>query len=83
MPFVAITDTDTKERGALQAVWPGIWLLLCKFHVRQCWTNRRKSLKFMSSKDGNISFWNQHVHRRLQDLEVRCVLTRDIRPHFC
>ncbi|KAH9922232.1 uncharacterized protein B0H18DRAFT_1121050 [Fomitopsis serialis] len=27
-PFVAITDTDTKERGALVAVWPSIILLL-------------------------------------------------------
>jgi hypothetical protein len=74
-PYVAITDTDTKERGALQDVWPGIWLLLCKFHVRQCWTNYRKSLKFLSSKGANASFWNQHIHGRLQDLEVRYVFT--------
>ncbi|KAI0640234.1 hypothetical protein C8Q77DRAFT_1226560 [Trametes polyzona] len=40
-PAVAMTDTDTKERGALLAVWPSITLLLCRFHVRQCWTNRR------------------------------------------
>jgi hypothetical protein len=36
MPYVAITDTDTKERGALLAVWPEICLLLCRFHLRQC-----------------------------------------------
>lgn len=33
-PRVAITDTDTKECGALTMVWPEIWLILCKFHVR-------------------------------------------------
>lgn len=38
-PLVVITDTDTKERGALLDVWPEIWLLLCCFHIRQCWTN--------------------------------------------
>ena len=38
-PIVAITDTNTKERGALQDVWPHIWLLLCQFHLWQCWTN--------------------------------------------
>ena len=32
-PLVAITDTDTKEQGALQDVWPTIWLLLCWFHL--------------------------------------------------
>jgi hypothetical protein len=66
-PLVAITDTDTKERGALLDVWPDIWLLLCRFHLRQCWTNRRK--KLLSGKDPD--YWKQHVLRRMQDLEVR------------
>lgn len=66
-PLVAITDTDTKERGALLDVWPEIWLLLCRFHLRQCWTNQRKRL--MSGKDPD--FWKQHVLRRMQDLEVQ------------
>lgn len=39
---VAITDSDSKERNALFEVFPNIWLLLCKFHLRQCWTNHRK-----------------------------------------
>jgi len=39
-PKVAITDMDTKERGALIAVWPDIYLLLCHFHVCQAWMNR-------------------------------------------
>ncbi|KIJ48273.1 hypothetical protein M422DRAFT_248076 [Sphaerobolus stellatus SS14] len=34
-PKFVITDTDTKERGALIVVWPLIFLLLCKFHKQQ------------------------------------------------
>ncbi|KAF8583484.1 hypothetical protein K439DRAFT_1647218 [Ramaria rubella] len=41
-PFIAITDTDPKERGALIILWSDILLILCKFHIQQCWTNRRK-----------------------------------------
>lgn len=44
-PYSAITDTDTKERGALLNLWSLIILLICKFHLRQCWTNNRKKLK--------------------------------------
>jgi hypothetical protein len=66
-PFVAITDTDTKERGALLSVWPNICLLLCKFHLRQCWTNRRK--KVLNSV-GSTAFWKDHVRGRLKVLEV-------------
>lgn len=71
-PLVAITDTDPKERGALQDVWPCIWLLLCRFHLRQCWTNRRKRL--LSAKDAD--FWKHHVLQRVRDLEVRYVFER-------
>ena len=66
-PLVAITDTDTKERGALQDVWPTIWLLLCRFHLRQCWTNRRK--KLIPGK--NPDFWKQYVCQRALELEAR------------
>lgn len=38
-PIVAMTDTDVKERGPLSKVWPGIILLLCYFHISQCWKN--------------------------------------------
>src|SRR6266487_369856 len=38
-PRVAMTDTDVKERGPLSRVWPGIFLLLCYFHLSQCWRN--------------------------------------------
>jgi len=34
-----MTDTDVKERGPLSRVWPGISLLLCYFHLSQCWKN--------------------------------------------
>lgn len=42
--WVAITDTDLKERGALLCVFPRIWLLICKFHLRQSWRNHRNKL---------------------------------------
>ncbi|KAK7026686.1 hypothetical protein VNI00_015559 [Paramarasmius palmivorus] len=42
--LVAITDTDLKERGALLVVFPGIWLLICKFHLRQSWRNQRNKV---------------------------------------
>ncbi|KZT20536.1 hypothetical protein NEOLEDRAFT_1075528, partial [Neolentinus lepideus HHB14362 ss-1] len=64
-PYVAITDTDVKERGALLQVWPSIWLLLCRFHIRQCWTNRRDQL--FKGRQGEVL--KSHVHGRLLSLE--------------
>lgn len=43
-PAVAITDTDLMERNALAQVFPNIWLLICKFHLRQSWRNHRNKL---------------------------------------
>ena len=37
--WVAITDTDLMECGALILVFPRIWLLICRFHLRQSWWN--------------------------------------------
>jgi hypothetical protein len=71
MPHVVITDTDTRERGALQQVWTHIWLLLCKFHLRQCWTNKRKALKLVSTQDQN--FWKDYIHGQLLSLEEQFV----------
>lgn len=65
-PKIAITDTDTKERGALSAVWPLVWLLLCKFHVRQCWTNKRKVVLKMGK---TVNYPKQQVQARLRVLE--------------
>ncbi|KAF8574311.1 hypothetical protein K439DRAFT_1649810 [Ramaria rubella] len=39
-----------KERGALIILWSDILLILCKFHIQQCWTNRRKKSIFPHSK---------------------------------
>ncbi|KAJ3752812.1 hypothetical protein EV360DRAFT_88385 [Lentinula raphanica] len=48
-PYSALTDTDTKERGALLIVWPSTILLICKFHLCQCWTNNRKKMRCQGS----------------------------------
>jgi hypothetical protein len=70
-PFesVAITDTDTKERGALLHVWPSILLLICNFHLRQCWTNHRKTAMRCTSSD----FWKESVRNTLYRLETESV----------
>jgi len=69
-PCVAITDTDTKERGALIKTWPTIKLLLCKYHLRQCWTNKREALL----GKGAVDFFKSHVENRLRSLEQACVV---------
>lgn len=62
----AITDTDPKEWGSLIVIWPSIWLLLCKFHVCQCWMNKCKVLlKFGKT----VSFMKQQVQSHLCILE--------------
>lgn len=66
-PLVAISDCDTRERTALQDVWPQIWLLLCKFHLRQCWTNKRKALKLTNGGD----FWKEYINGQLLSLEAQ------------
>ncbi len=40
-PCAAMTDTDFRERAALVNVWPDIYLLICLFHVGQCWNNKK------------------------------------------
>ncbi|KAH9960984.1 hypothetical protein BGW80DRAFT_1438809 [Lactifluus volemus] len=64
-PCVAITDTDTKERGALVATWPFIILLLCRFHVWQCWTNKRQTT--LPKRDSHLRY---KVLERIQNLEL-------------
>lgn len=64
-PSVAITDTDAKERGALIKTWPNVTLLLCRFHLRQCWTNKRNSL----FGTGHTNFFTAHVTSRISDLD--------------
>ena len=65
-PFIAITDTDTKERAALSMVWLDIWLLLCKFHLRQCWSNRFKKLLRVGA---TFNFPKKQVLAQLKCLE--------------
>ncbi|KIP05535.1 hypothetical protein PHLGIDRAFT_119764 [Phlebiopsis gigantea 11061_1 CR5-6] len=69
-PCAAITDTDVKERGALIRVWDSIILLLCRFHVRQCWTNKRNSVLGKESTPER-----DHVEKRLQNLEYTILRT--------
>ncbi len=70
-PKVAITDTDLKERSALVRVFPDIWLLICKFHLRQSWRNHRaRVLK-------GTSTLHTHVRSRLRDLEDELINSLD------
>ncbi|KAF8707390.1 hypothetical protein RHS03_04322, partial [Rhizoctonia solani] len=67
-PAVAITDTDFKERGALLNVFPNIRLLICRFHLRQAWTNHQRKLRYQNIPGGSIiqdwllTLENQLVH---------------------
>ncbi|KAJ8094574.1 hypothetical protein PM082_010580 [Marasmius tenuissimus] len=74
-PYSAITDTDTKERGALLQVWPSIILLLCKFHVRQCWLNNRKKVLGGGSENLKNTFWKDHIRDQLRGLEIALLET--------
>ncbi|KAJ3523870.1 hypothetical protein NM688_g8655 [Phlebia brevispora] len=70
--WVAITDTDLMERGALLRVFPRIWLLICQFHIRQSWKNHRASaLK-------GISRTHAQLRARLKALEDALVATEAI-----
>ncbi|KAF8891920.1 hypothetical protein CPB84DRAFT_1816246 [Gymnopilus junonius] len=72
-PYVTITDTDTKERSALLRVWHSICLLLCKFHLWQCWTNHRKSVLRGKCNE----YWKDRVMNALPNLEVQLISTSD------
>jgi hypothetical protein len=69
-PLVGITDTDTKERGALLDVWPHMHLLICRFHLCQCWTNYRKTALQCSGEE----FWKDKIRNILRLLEVQLVV---------
>nr|VWO97430.1 Linoleate diol synthase [Ganoderma boninense] len=69
-PQVAITDTDLKECGALLKVFKDIWLLLCKFHVRQSWRNHR------SRELRGQTQYHTDIHNRLRRLEAAMLETR-------
>lgn len=69
-PYVAITDTDLMERGALILLWPKIWLLICKFHLRQSWKNHRN--KVVKGKSQEHTDMRSRLHR-LEDTLVATV----------
>ncbi|KAJ6448730.1 hypothetical protein C8R47DRAFT_1181520 [Mycena vitilis] len=71
-PHTAITDTDMKERGALLIVIPTIWLLICRFHLRQSWKNNRN--KLLKGKDPE----KVDLKNRLKRLEDQLVKTQTI-----
>ena len=75
-PKVAITDTDVKEHGALLRIWPSVYLLLCKFHVRNSWSNKRKTLIKMGN---SVNFGKQQVVVHLKLLHKGMYLTFSIR----
>ncbi|KAF7985164.1 hypothetical protein HWV62_7760 [Athelia sp. TMB] len=70
--LVAITDTDLIERAALLIVFPGIWLLICKFHLRQSWRNHRNR-EVKGKSPGH-----KDIKARLRRLEEALVKTTSI-----
>ncbi|KAJ7626694.1 hypothetical protein B0H17DRAFT_963315, partial [Mycena rosella] len=75
-PFTCITDTDLKERGALFSVFPSIWLLICRFHLRQSWKNHRN--KLLKGK-GALKLDLKHRLKRLEDSLVKTQTIEDAR----
>ncbi|KAJ7610601.1 hypothetical protein DFH06DRAFT_1016591 [Mycena polygramma] len=75
-PHTCITDTDLKERGALFAVFPSIWLLICRFHLRQCWKNHRN--KLLKGK-GRLKIDLKNRLKRVEDSLVATQTIEDAR----
>ncbi|KAJ7163718.1 hypothetical protein C8R46DRAFT_998727 [Mycena filopes] len=71
-PLSAITDTDLKERGALIIIFPDIWLLICRFHLRQSWRNHRN--KHLKGKSPVML----DLKHRMGSLETALVATQTI-----
>lgn len=71
VPWVVITENDTCEQLALMQVWPGITLLLCKFHLHQSWKNYQT--RVFGTGKLNSGFHMQHVHNQIRDLEIELV----------
>lgn len=70
--LVAITDTNLIECAALLIGFPGIWLLICKFHLRQSWRNHRnRELKGKSPG-------HKDIKARLRTFEEALVKTTSI-----
>lgn len=67
--MAAITDTDLKERIALVKVFPEIFLLICRVHLRRSWRNHRN--RFLKGKSPIVS----DIRRRLKAVEDALVQT--------
>ncbi|KZT32968.1 hypothetical protein SISSUDRAFT_1037372 [Sistotremastrum suecicum HHB10207 ss-3] len=72
-PYIAITDSDTRERAALVTTFPSITLLLCRFHLRQSWTNQRKQIL----KKVKNSYWHSQAVTLIRELEQQLIHTSD------
>ena len=79
-PYVAITDTDLMERGALVLVFSRIWLLICKFHLRQCWKNHR--CKVLKGKLPEQTDLKQRLFR-LEDSLIATVICLGCNKDLC
>ncbi|EKM52561.1 uncharacterized protein PHACADRAFT_31058 [Phanerochaete carnosa HHB-10118-sp] len=67
----AITDTDLMEQNALAAVFDNIWLLICKFHLRQSFRNHcNRVLK-------GTSPFAHDLKARMKRLETQVVQTKE------
>ena len=65
-PTVAITDTDLKERRALTLTFPSIFLLICRFHIRQSWRNHRnKCLRASTAAHSQMQIRLRHIEDTL------------------
>ncbi|CAK5273591.1 unnamed protein product [Mycena citricolor] len=71
-PVSAITDTDLKERAALAAVFSGIFLLICRFHLRQSWRNHRNRVL-----KGKRTEW-MDLKKRMMTLEAALPKTEQL-----
>nr|GAT48680.1 predicted protein [Mycena chlorophos] len=81
-PVTAITDTDMKERGALLTVFPDIWLLICRFHLKQCWRNHRGQMlkgtsKLISDLKNRLTRFEQLLLEQPDEAAARVFIARE------
>ncbi|KAK4703451.1 hypothetical protein P7C70_g2768, partial [Phenoliferia sp. Uapishka_3] len=72
-PKLAMTDTDSKERGALAKVFPDIRLRICRYHLKQSWNNHLRKRVSGGGRGGGRTkksgaFEAEGIRRRVKDL---------------
>ena len=67
---VAMTDCDTKERKALDAVFPGIKLLICLWHQANAVNNKMRT-DLGSGGDADVQARRKQVRFELRKLVQR------------